>query len=485
MFDNLFSLKTSIVDKLKTGNVLIDMIIATFVMVLINKVQYYLNYDNIVDIINIKNFSLRKKYSLNYEYQKATNAYSVNNFSIIYLSIMNYISNNTKIEVNSLTHINSGRFESSENDKRTKINDLFYSLDERNFEIMISKDIYCTITKSEDEVKSELTSYKIIKNNIEIYSYKYNTDYLKDFIKKECYEPFLINFNNDFKGKQFLFKYINYDTEWERFNIHKRELLNTRNFDSIFFEQKEKLIEQLDFFLNNKEWYLKKGIPYKLGIILYGYPGCGKTSIIKAILNYTKRHGLFINLNNFEKENEFQRIFSEKEIMNHHVPHNQRVYIFEEMDTCKITKKRNEDFEEIPEKIDGIETKLVEAFMKKNGSDTSIKSSNEMTLGTLLNLFDGIDSSEGTIVIATTNHINKIDPALIRPGRMDIHIELQKCSRLITLQLLEHFYEIDYVTLHKKYSSKIIEYQYSPAEINQICFKNRTSIDDCINELYN
>ena len=117
-------------------------------------------------------------------------------------------------------------------------------------------------------------------------------------------------------------------------------------------------------------------------------------------------------------------LFSEKEIMNHHVPHNQRVYIFEEMDTCKITKKRNEDFEEIPEKI---EEKLVEALMKKNGgSDGSVKSSNEMPLGTLLNLFDGIDSSEGTIIIATTNQINKIDPALIRPGRMDIHIELQK-----------------------------------------------------------
>ena len=123
--------------------------------------------------------------------------------------------------------------------------------------------------------------------------------------------------------------------------------------------------------------------------------------------------------------------------------------------------------------------------MKKNGgSDASVKSSNELTLGTLLNLFDGIDSSEGTIIIATTNHINKIDPALIRPGRMDIHIELQKCSKIITLQLLEHFYEIDYDILFEKYSSKIVEYKYSPAEINQICFKNRANIDDCINELY-
>ena len=483
MFDNLFSLKTSIVDKLKTGNVLVDMIIATFVMVLINKVQYYLNYDNIVDIINIRNFSLRKKYSLNFEYQKTTSAYAVNSFSIIYLAIMNYISNNSKIEVNSLTHINSGRFESSEDDKKTKINDLFYSLDEKNFEIMISKDIYCTITKSEDEVKSELTSYKIIKNNIEIYSYKYNTDYLKNFIKKECYDPFSINFNNNFQGKQFLFTYNNYDIEYGHFNITKKELLNTRNFDSIFFEQKEKLIDQLDFFLNNKEWYLKKGIPYKLGIILYGYPGCGKTSIVKAILNYTKRHGLFINLNNFDKENEFQNIFSEKKIMNHHVADNQRVYIFEEMDTCKITKKRNEDFEEIPDKI---ETKLVEALIKKNGSDTSIKTaSNEMTLGTLLNLFDGIDSSEGTIIIATTNHINKIDPALIRPGRMDIHIELQKCSKITTIQLLEHFYEIDYQIIDNMFGKIIQEYKYSPAEINQNCFQNRLSIENCINELYN
>ncbi len=486
MFDNLFSLKTSIVDKLKTGNVLIDMIIATFVMILINKAQYYLNYDNIVDYFETKNFSFRKRYSLNYEYQKTTLAYSNDNYSIIYLSIMDYISNNTDINVKSLTHISKGKFENSDNDKRTKINDLFYSLDEKNLDINIAKDIFCSISKNEDEVKGDMSSYKIIKNNIEIYSYKYNTDYLKNFIKKECYEPFLINFNNNFEGKQFLFKYINYDTEWERFNINKKEVLYTRNFNSVFFEEKEKLIDQLDFFLNNKEWYLKKGIPYKLGIILYGYPGCGKTSIIKAILNYTKRHGLFINLNNFDKENEFQNIFYEKEIMNHHIPHNQRVYIFEEMDTCKITKKRNEDFEEIPEKIDGIETKLVEAFMKKNGgSDSSVKSSNELTLGTLLNLFDGIDSSEGTIIIATTNHINKIDPALIRPGRMDIHIELKKCSKVITLQLLEHFYEIDYQIIDKKYGNRIVENKYSPAEINQICFKNRTNIEDCIKELYN
>ena len=88
-------------------------------------------------------------------------------------------------------------------------------------------------------------------------------------------------------------------------------------------------------------------------------------------------------------------------------------------------------------------------------------------------------------MIITSNNYESLDPALIRPGRMDIHIELQKCSKIVTLQLLEHFYEIDYITLHKKYSSMIIEYKYSPAEINQICFKNRTNIEDCIKELYN
>ena len=69
---------------------------------------------------------------------------------------------------------------------------------------------------------------------------------------------------------------------------------SSRNFDNIFFTQKQECLKKLDFFVDNEQWYNDRGIPYTLGFLLYGSPGCGKTSFIKAILNYTKRHGIYI-----------------------------------------------------------------------------------------------------------------------------------------------------------------------------------------------
>ena len=63
-----------------------------------------------------------------------------------------------------------------------------------------------------------------------------------------------------------------------------------KSFKNVFFPQKDTLIKRLDFFRDNKSWYKSRGIPYTLGLLLHGIPGCGKTSTIKAIANHTQRH---------------------------------------------------------------------------------------------------------------------------------------------------------------------------------------------------
>jgi len=65
---------------------------------------------------------------------------------------------------------------------------------------------------------------------------------------------------------------------------------STKTFDNMFFQQKEELKQRLDFFQNNKDHYDRLGIPYTLGMMFNGLPGTGKTSVIKAIANYTRRH---------------------------------------------------------------------------------------------------------------------------------------------------------------------------------------------------
>ena len=68
---------------------------------------------------------------------------------------------------------------------------------------------------------------------------------------------------------------------------------------------------QNTFFLNNKEWYNEKGIPYSLGIGLHGPPGTGKTSFIKALSNYTNRHVIMISLKMIKTKNQLEKIFFE------------------------------------------------------------------------------------------------------------------------------------------------------------------------------
>ena len=63
-----------------------------------------------------------------------------------------------------------------------------------------------------------------------------------------------------------------------------------KSFKNVFFPQKDTLIKRLDFFRDNKSWYKSRGIPYTMGLLLHGIPGCGKTSTIKAIANHTQRH---------------------------------------------------------------------------------------------------------------------------------------------------------------------------------------------------
>ena len=88
---------------------------------------------------------------------------------------------------------------------------------------------------------------------------------------------------------------VSYD-EKEKYLDTQHELWSSNvTFDNRFFDNKEMILNKIDFFLKNRDWYVKKGIPYTLGFLLHGKPGCGKTSFIKALLNYTKRHCVNVN----------------------------------------------------------------------------------------------------------------------------------------------------------------------------------------------
>ncbi len=115
-----------------------------------------------------------------------------------------------------------------------------------------------------------------------------------------------------------------------------------KKLNNIFGDQIDLLTRRLDFFINNKNWYASKGIPYTFGVLLHGDPGCGKTSMIKAISNLTQRHIINLSLHAFTTKTQLHNLFYDSKIVvqkggdqlyeTYTIPCDKRVYILEDVD---------------------------------------------------------------------------------------------------------------------------------------------------------
>lgn len=182
------------------------------------------------------------------------------------------------------------------------------------------------------------------------------------------------------------------------------------------------------------------GIRHKGGIMLSGEPGCGKTSTIMAIATYLGKDIYYMDLGKIKTNNELKLCIDAIKSNN-----NGAVIIFEDID-CMT----NICFENV------------------NVIDNNIKN-DALSLSFLLNVLDGTLSPEDVIFIMTTNHIEKIDPALIRPGRMDLSIEIKKCCRYQLQQIYQDIYDKE---LRKDILVKFKEHEFITAQIILHLFHN-------------
>ncbi|XLR20948.1 hypothetical protein S83_048860, partial [Arachis hypogaea] len=146
----------------------------------------------------------------------------------------------------------------------------------------------------------------------------------------------------------------------------------------------------LNLFLRRKEYYKRVGKAWKRGYFLYGPPGTGKSSLIAATANYLRFDIYDLDLKEVQFNSDLRRLLigtGSKSIL-----------AIEDID-CSVQLHNRKD---------------------ADGTDDDDK----VTLSGLLNFIDGLWSScgEERIVICTTNHKERLDPALLRPGRMDLHI---------------------------------------------------------------
>jgi hypothetical protein len=255
----------------------------------------------------------------------------------------------------------------------------------------------------------------------------------------------------------------------------KAKFVTSRTFDNVFFQQKKQVRHRTKFFLEHRDWYERKGIPYTLGFLYHGPPGTGKTSTIKAIANEGRRHIINIQLSEIKTKQQLQHLFFNDEIHVYNgtnlerytIPVSERLYVIEDIDAMGDTVLKREW-----KKPTVTKKEEPEPFMhREEEKDT-------LDLSFLLNLLDGTLEANGRILIITTNFPERIDKALIRPGRIDMIVHFQKCTLEVVNEMVTSFYDKEIVL-----TDTTLDGKWTPAEVNQILFRNFEDPDAGVKEL--
>ena len=207
-----------------------------------------------------------------------------------------------------------------------------------------------------------------------------------------------------------------YDDGWDYVEAYA-----PRSLDSVLLKpgEKEHLIQDLKRFRASRGRYARLGVPYHRGYLLYGPPGTGKTSLVSAI---GAKFGMSIYVVNLTEMNDRTL----KGAMNA-IPENS-IILFEDIDCMKAGNRRPE---------------LSAARSAQVATATAVVTKRDpggVTLSGLLNVLDGFHAPSNVAFVMTTNAVEALDPALLRPGRIDYRLYLGEASDSQKYQLYRRFF---------------------------------------------
>ncbi|KAM3694342.1 hypothetical protein ACJW31_07G050900 [Castanea mollissima] len=201
-------------------------------------------------------------------------------------------------------------------------------------------------------------------------------------------------------------------------------------------ELKKMVKDDLDRFVRTKELYKKVGKAWKRGYLIYGPPGTGKSSLIAAMANHLKFNIYDLNLSSRLSDLQLRKILLSTS--------NRSILAIEDIDrAAELNDRERRD----------------ELF----------------TLSGLLNIIDGLWSSCGDerIIVFTTNHKDRLDPALLRPGRIDLHVHMSYCTMDGFKLLTSNYLDIngDH-QLYRQIEGLLANVEVTPAEIAEELLKS-------------
>ena len=274
-------------------------------------------------------------------------------------------------------------------------------------------------------------------------------------------------------------------------------------FDNIFYEKKQELIDYVTPFCKNADpnsekalEYARAGVTFKSTILLYGHPGCGKSCTIRAILNKTKRQGVLVRWSLLKKCSDFRTLFRTTTFNGVEYEAKDLCFIFEDFDANnnRVLKPRGDD--ELSDVLKLIKsdhkisvsasTAAAAIHSAATASTISCKDDDDLTLDCVLNILDGIIELHNAMIIFTTNHLEQIDPAFLRPGRIDFKLELTKMTTTSMREMIKYKFllENDDDSAYECYFDKFKDFKLTPAELQNICFRHtKTDIIDCLREI--
>lgn len=242
-------------------------------------------------------------------------------------------------------------------------------------------------------------------------------------------------------------------SEWRPFGHPRRR----RPTASVVLDRgiTDRIITDCNDFIGNSLWYTQRGIPYRRGYLLYGPPGCGKSSFITALAGKLEYGICLLNLS--------ERGLTDDRL-NHllNVAPEQTIILLEDIDAAFVSREST--------------------LQQKSAYDGL----NRITFSGLLNCLDGVASTEARIVFMTTNYIDRLDPALIRPGRIDIKEYIGYCTQYQLEEMFKQFFGDTESSRSQEFAQKVIEsgQTVSPAQIQGFFMKHKSSSPQLVVDSY-
>lgn len=494
--------RMNILNQVSTGYQLVDMLLSTMIMMYLPRIYSYSKYylSNALDYVS---FMRSNKVSLEGMRSVLVGGWKTrtqNLFSLRFRALWHYIQK-IQSETPSITSIKEYSASDNASDEYDEEPDGNYFKTTNDFFIVdqsqsfnLGQDIWCYVSKFNDDIektnRGEAKTTKLETIKLTIYSKTKSVDFLKSYVDTIT-EEYMDDLYMSRHNKLFIYSLQGFKNRNENEIIEpiwdECRFNSSRTFDTIFFEEKENLMNKIEFFENNKEWYDREGHPYTLGIGLHGPPGTGKTSIIKSIANHLKRHLIVIPLSKIKTQTQFNKCFFDYEYSHKNakerIGFEKKIIVFEDLDCMTDLvmerKKKKEQVNSKKEESNSISKEelldTIKSSMNPDNSKSDFVSmlekkeeSDELTLSFILNVIDGIRETPGRIMMITSNHYDKLDPALIRPGRIDVSLEMKNASIPIIEEIVEHYYDYKIpIAVRKKLRDDVV----SPATLINLRFK--------------